>query len=108
MIGCGRFSDKVLKKIWETGSRNIRSAFARGVHMALGSDAGAYRVYHGQGLADEWNCFKEILGDSQPVQQRLLEGEQRIREIPETVRINRYHDGRETSGGLRMDRKSLC
>lgn len=80
MIGCGRFSDKVLKKIWETGSRNIRSAFARGVHMALGSDAGAYRVYHGQGLADEWNCFKKILGDSQPVQQRLLEGEQRIRE----------------------------
>ena len=80
MIGCGRFSDKVLTKIWETGSRNIRSAFARGVHMALGSDAGAYRVYHGQGLADEWNCFKEILGDSQPVQQRLLEGEQRIRE----------------------------
>ena len=80
MIGCGRFSDKVLKKIRETGSRNIRSAFARGVHMALGSDAGAYRVYHGQGLADEWNCFKEILGDSQPVQQRLLEGEQRIRE----------------------------
>lgn len=49
MIGCGRFSDKVLKKIWETGSRNIRSAFARGVHMALGSDAGAYRVYHGPG-----------------------------------------------------------
>lgn len=80
IIGCGRFSDPVLKKIWEIGSCNIRSAFFRGVHLALGSDAGAYRVYHGQGLVDEWNCFKEILGDGQPVRQRLLEGEQRIRE----------------------------
>lgn len=80
LIGCGRFSDEVLQKIWETGSKNIRRAFERGVYMALGSDAGAYQVYHGQGLLDEWNCFKEILGDSQPVRQRLLEGEHRIQE----------------------------
>lgn len=79
LIGCGRFSDKVLEHIWAVGSQNIRRGFELGVHMALGSDAGAYRVYHGQGLLDEWGCFREILGDTEEVRQHLFDGEARIR-----------------------------
>ena len=62
MIGCGRFSDAVLEKIWETGSCNIQKGYEIGVQFALGSDAGAYLVPHGQGIEDEWECFQEILG----------------------------------------------
>ena len=35
MIGCGRFSDEVLEKIWETGSRNIQMGYEIGVQLAL-------------------------------------------------------------------------
>ena len=55
MIGCGRYSDQVLEKIWETGKRNIRRGYKTGVQLALGSDAGAYLVPHGRGIVDEWN-----------------------------------------------------
>ena len=79
IIGCGRFSDKVLNKIWDAGSKNIRMGYELGVKMALGSDAGAYLVPHGQGLLDEWGCFQEILGDKADMEKRLLEGEEIIR-----------------------------
>lgn len=80
IIGCGRFSDKVLQNIWETGKRNIRRGYELGVKLALGSDAGAYLVPHGQGIVDEWNCFLEILGDKKNLTDRLEEGEVLIRE----------------------------
>ena len=74
MIGCGRFSDEVLEKIWETGSRNIQRGYEIGVQLALGSDAGAYLVPHGQGIKDEWECFQEILGkNNKEVTEMLLE-----------------------------------
>lgn len=81
MIGCGRFSDEVLEKIWETGSRNIQMGYEIGVQLALGSDAGAYLVPHGQGIKDEWECFQEILGkNNKEVTEMLLEGESKIQE----------------------------
>ena len=81
MIGCGRFSDEVLEKIWETGSRNIHRGYEIGVQLALGSDAGAYLVPHGQGIKDEWECFQEILGkNNKEVTEMLLEGESKIQE----------------------------
>ena len=80
MIGCGRFSDEVLEKIWETGSRNIQRGYEIGVQLALGSDAGAYLVPHGQGIKDEWECFQEILGKNKEVTEMLLEGERKIQE----------------------------
>ena len=81
MIGCGRFSDEVLEKIWETGSRNIQMGYEIGVQLALGSDAGAYLVPHGQGIKDEWECFQEILGkNNKEVTEMLLEGERKIQE----------------------------
>lgn len=80
MIGCGRFSDEVLEKIWETGSRNIQKGYQTGVQFALGSDAGAYLVPHGQGIENEWECFQEILGKNKEVTEMLLEGERKIQE----------------------------
>lgn len=80
MIGCGRFSDKVLEKIWETGSYNIQKGYEIGVQLALGSDAGAYLVPHGQGIENEWECFQEILGKNKEVTEMLLEGERKIQE----------------------------
>ena len=81
MISCGRFSDEVLEKIWETGSLNIQKGYEAGVQFALGSDAGAYLVPHGQGIENEWECFQEILGkNNKEVTEMLLEGERKIQE----------------------------
>ena len=80
IIGCGRFSDMVLQSIWEKGKRNIRRGYELGVKLALGSDAGAYLVPHGQGIIDEWNCFLEILEDKDDLIDRLREGEVVIRD----------------------------
>ena len=75
LLGKGRFSDQVLRKIWEQGKENIRKGYERGVKLSLGSDAGAYLVPHGQGILDEWSCFQEILGDKEDLREHLLEGE---------------------------------
>lgn len=75
LIGKGRFSDQVLLQIWEKGKTNIRKGYELGVNLALGSDAGAYLVPHGQGILDEWACFREILGDKEDLKERLLRGE---------------------------------
>ena len=50
------------------------------MNLALGSDAGAYLVPHGQGILDEWACFQEILGDKADLKERLLKGEALIQE----------------------------
>ena len=75
LLGKGRFSDQVLRKIWEQGKENIRKGYDAGVKLALGSDAGAYLVPHGQGILDEWACFQEILADKKDLRERLAEGE---------------------------------
>lgn len=80
MIGCGRFSDVVLERIWEIGSHNIQKGYEIGVQFALGSDAGAYLVPHGQGVEQERECFQEILGKNKEVTEMLLKGERKIRE----------------------------
>lgn len=79
MFGCGRFSDELLHEIYELGKKNIRRALELGVHMALGSDAGAYLVPHGQGLLDEWGCFQECAEDEDVLKARIFEGEEKIR-----------------------------
>ena len=52
----------------------------RRVYLALGSDAGAYRVPHGQGVVDEYNIFTRILGRSQQLDEHLAKGEAIIRQ----------------------------
>ena len=76
MFGCGRFSDELLHKIYEKEKTNIKKGLQYGVKMALGSDAGAYLVFHGQGILDEYarflECRKEIKEESQENEQEFL------------------------------------
>lgn len=57
-IGTNRFSDDVLQNILEEQMKSIKSAMELGVHIALGSDAGAYQVLHGEGVETEYQYVK--------------------------------------------------
>lgn len=82
--GCGRFSESSVNRILESQLQNVRQGFELGVCIGLGSDAGAYRVYHGQGLLDEYAYMKEAVQgtalDEEALVGRLTEAEERIRE----------------------------
>lgn len=79
LLGCGRYEDDTLRPIIESGEKNLKIAFAGKVKTALGSDAGAFCVMHGQGILDEYRAFLEILGDSPEVTSWLIQGEAEIR-----------------------------
>ena len=80
LIGDGRFPDDSLRAIWQVQQKTLRLGYEKGVYLALGSDAGAYRVLHGQGLLDEYHAFCEVLTESEELRERLREGERKIRE----------------------------
>ena len=79
LLGDGRYEDDALKPIVESAEENIRKAFQLGVKVALGSDAGAYRVIHGKGIQDEVQAFVQILGDREAVYRWLADGESELR-----------------------------
>lgn len=83
LIGCGRYDDGILQKIYDAQSENLRSARELGVTLALGSDAGAYMVPHGAGIASEYAVFRNIFADvpAAALEDSLLAGERRIAEI---------------------------
>lgn len=58
-IGTNRFSDEVLQKILEEQMQSVKSAMELGAYIALGSDAGAYQVLHGEGVEKEYHYLKE-------------------------------------------------
>ena len=99
LIGKGRFSDEVLKRIWEGLSENIRMARRLGVIMALGSDAGAFGVLHGQGLLDEYAAFREILPEDESLDDMLREGENRIRQFERKCFCRRFPAAEEKITG---------
>lgn len=80
LLGCGRYEDGTIRPIMEHAEKNLRLAWEKKAKVALGSDAGAYMVPHGQGTLDEYNSFLNILGSSQEVTAWLQDGEKRIRE----------------------------
>lgn len=63
LIGCGRFPDVALKRILTRQQRAVKYAYKKGTRIGLGSDSGAYRVPHGQGLMDEYAFLKEAVGE---------------------------------------------
>ena len=81
LVGCGRFEDMILTSIIRTGEQNLKKAFEKKVHVAVGSDAGAFRVFHGQGVQDESRAFFDILGDTPEVRSWMEDGERRIRSV---------------------------
>ena len=78
LIGCGRYPDEVLKPLLKLQMDNVAECARLGGRIALGSDAGAYRVYHGQGALDEYALLRRALGDK--TDEVLTEGERYIRE----------------------------
>lgn len=80
LLGDGRFPDIEVARILDAARQNIADAFSCGVHMGLGSDAGAYRVGHGTGIYDEYRLFLDVAGDQELVDQILTDSESIIRE----------------------------
>lgn len=82
LLGDGRFPEEVIRKIWEGQQENLRYAYKAGVKMALGSDAGAYRVLHGQGLLDEYEIFRSILEqECKNWEMRIKKGDALLKEL---------------------------
>ncbi len=77
---CGRFSDDVIQNIMRKGETSLRCAYELGAFLAVGSDAGAYRVPHGRGTEQEAEAILSILGDTPEVRMRLEKGESLIKE----------------------------
>ena len=59
-----RYPQEVTKRIFDEQLWKIGIAAGWGANIALGSDAGAYRVPHVQGLLDEYDYLKEELGEN--------------------------------------------
>lgn len=82
LLGDGRFPEDVIAGIWEGQQRSLRRAYQLAVKMALGSDAGAYRVLHGQGLMDEYEIFRSILEPEWPDwEMRIRKGDALLKEL---------------------------
>ena len=79
LIGSGLFDDEVLARIADASLGAIAAAVEAGCLVAIGSDAGAVGVTHGQGACDEYACFADAVADRALLDARLTQGEAFIR-----------------------------
>lgn len=87
LIGCGRFSDAVLNRIWEKNRHALSDGVRLGVRLAAGSDAGAFQVRHGEGICQEEAAIRQILSDPEQeapltdreISDKIEAGERQIR-----------------------------
>lgn len=79
LIGSGRFDDKAIAGLRDRQGAMIRKGYELGARIALGSDAGAFCVLHGQGIIDEYHEFQRLLGESPELDERLQAAEDEIR-----------------------------
>lgn len=80
LLGCGRYEDDLLTEIAEKAEHSLRLAYEKNALVALGSDAGAYKVAHGTGICDEHSAFLKILGSSPETEAWIQRGEAEIRQ----------------------------
>lgn len=78
--GCGRYEDKTIQPIIDRAEEMLRFAWKYHANVALGSDAGAYMVLHGDGICQEYQAFRTILGESEKLDTWLFSGENLIKE----------------------------
>lgn len=79
LLGDDRYPEGEVRRILASAQENVRRFRKLGGILAPGSDAGAYRVFHGQGGIKERNLLKEALGeDTDAVLDR---GTERIRAV---------------------------
>ncbi len=64
LIGSGRFPDTVLSSLLAVQQQKLRFAADCGAYIGLGTDAGAYRVLHGQAVRQEYDYLHAALGES--------------------------------------------
>lgn len=62
LIGDGRFPDTVLRPLLEGAMCNVALAARLGAKIAVGSDAGAYRVAHARGAKEEYALLAKAIG----------------------------------------------
>ena len=79
LIGDGRYPDAVLERILEGQLSNVELCARLGGSIALGSDAGAYRVFHGTGASCELELLRRALGEK--TDDILSAGEAQIRRV---------------------------
>lgn len=80
LLGDGRFPERIIQSIWDGQQKNLRYAYENGVTLALGSDAGAYRVLHGQGLMDEYKVFRDVLSFyGKDWEIKIIEGDRKLK-----------------------------
>ena len=77
LCGLGRFPDEVLIPLTELHLSNISKAAALGAKIALGTDAGAYAVYHGESVQQEYALLKQAIGEQTDA--ILMDAERTIR-----------------------------
>ncbi|MBO4360584.1 MAG: amidohydrolase family protein [Eubacteriaceae bacterium] len=80
LMGCGRFDEENLSRIHASQMANIRRALEIGANVALGSDCGAYRLPHPEGLGREYRCFRQAGEGINDIDGMLERGEALIRE----------------------------
>lgn len=76
--GLGRFPDAVLEPLTQLHQQNVAFAATRGAKIALGTDAGAYAVYHGEAVQQEYELLRQCLGSRTDAV--LQQGEAAIRQ----------------------------
>lgn len=69
LIGGGRFDDDAIRQLKREQGERIRRGFELGVKIALGSDAGAWRVLHGQGLIDEYKELTRLMTEPEKTEE---------------------------------------
>ncbi len=80
LINTSRFPKETITNLTNKAKKNIKKAYKMGVYMALGSDAGAYSVFHAQGIYDEYAYFKSIFDEEDKIDAVLMTGEEKIKE----------------------------
>lgn len=61
-IGAGRYPDAVLRALLKQQQEKVAFVAQNGGRIGLGSDAGAFRVLHGQAIDDEYGYLSAALG----------------------------------------------
>ena len=94
LIGNGRYPDTVLRRILEGQLRNIADCARQGGAIALGSDAGAYRVFHARAVKEEYAWLRRALGSDTEAILAVGEAEvrRRFRRDCRTPLIAHYRD----------------
>ena len=79
LIGSGRYPDDVLRRLLTHQTQMVSMVYRLGGSIALGSDAGAYRVRHGSAIEDELRCLTQAI-DANDLMPHLQCSEEKVKQ----------------------------